>query len=105
MPTPAPGNMAPVVCGATVEAVANAQLDAYRGPDRRWRNVWVTRDGPFAYVGWGVGETGGQSVYRQSGNQWCRIANGGGAMDERELIEYMGPVHGKRIWDKANHKQ
>jgi hypothetical protein len=98
MPTPAPGSMAPVVCASTIERVYAAQRALYRGPYADRYALDVIRDGSFALVSWGIGEEGGQSVYRYADGRWCRVANGGGIMGEPYLAEVVGDVRARRMW-------
>jgi hypothetical protein len=105
IPTPAPDMMSPVVCGATVTNVYVA--DRARS-DKRFKDNYflsiIATDGPFAWVAWGLGDGGGQSIYRHLGRRWCRIANGGGAMGKADVMSATDPVHGARLWAKSgNH--
>jgi hypothetical protein len=98
IPTPAPPLLGPVVCAPTIAQVFAQQAKGYAGPHAEDRGFGVVFDGNWAYVGWGIGETGGQSVYRRVDGKWCRIANSGGALNRAELIEIAGPEHGARLW-------
>jgi hypothetical protein len=101
IPAPAPNARTPIVCAATIAGVNAAQLGAYSGPHGERHALFVATDEPFAYVSWGVGDEGGQSVYRHAGGRWCRIANGGGAMNEHDLAAVVGAAHARRLWVKA----
>ncbi len=98
-PTPAPPYFQPVVCGTSVAAIFEKyQLPTYRGPGAENYSLSVVTDGPWAYVGWGIGETGGQSIYHHVDGRWCRVMNGGGAMNERDVQSVTGAARGSRLY-------
>jgi len=103
IPTPAPGNM-PVVCHATFAAFKAQMIAGYAGPNRSSVLYHVVTDGSWAYVAFGIGEEGGQSVLRRVGDRWCRVAGGGGVLSEAELIDVTGPEHGKRLWHRMGNR-
>jgi hypothetical protein len=104
-PTPAPNMLyGPVICAPTIDAVN----DIVRHTEFAHLHLeisWVVRDGPWALIGWGAGESGGQSMYEFAGDTWCRVANGGGALGESDLISIAGPTYGRRLWSKLQKLQ
>jgi hypothetical protein len=100
IPTPGPMMMSPVVCAPTIAATYASQFATYHGPNAQSHSIGGVVDGPWAYIGWGIGESGGQSILHYVDHRWCRVESGGGAMDEAMLKSVAGPYYGPRLWRK-----
>jgi len=105
IPTPAPMMDPPVVCAPTIAATYVSQFAHYNGPHASSHTVGGVVDGPWAYVGWGIGEEGGQGVLHYVDHRWCRVFSGGGAMDEVLVTSVAGPYYGPRLWRKMHMKR
>jgi hypothetical protein len=92
--------MSPVVCAASIEGAYATQFAHYHGPHASARKIGGVFAGPWAYIGWSIGESGGQSIFHYVDHRWCRIESGGGAMDEALLTRVAGPFYGPRLWRK-----
>jgi hypothetical protein len=104
MPTPAPGYLAPVVCAATIARVNASSIAGDPLALRKTASFSGVVVGPWAYFGFGLGDEGGQEMLHRVDGRWCRIASGGGAMNEAEVKAVAGPVYGERLWIKMGNK-
>ena len=51
----------------------------------------VYTEGAYALVYWYGVHTGGETLFRRRGTQWCRLTGGGGAMNANWLVKYGVP--------------
>lgn len=63
----------------------------------------IIRSGEYALANWLEGEGGGQAALIKKNGKWTVIGAGGGAMDQRNLVEYgFPPDVAKQIIDQSN---
>jgi hypothetical protein len=63
----------------------NAALSA-RSPGVPYRLTALRREGVYAYAGWTAYTAGGEATFVRTGDGWCVLGSGGGAMALPEVI-------------------
>ena len=53
--------------------------------------VYVSKAHGYALAWWSTRYGGGQGIFRRSGERWCKVVSGGGALDENGLVSYGVP--------------
>jgi hypothetical protein len=63
----------------------NAALEQ-RTPGVPYRLTALRREGPYAYVDWRAGESGGEATLVRTDAGWCVLSSGGGMMDVSIIV-------------------
>ena len=90
----------PPACYASVASFYAANRE--RGPF----HTTVVTEGNYAYASWYGLHSGGEGAFQRRAGRWCKLVNGGGAMNVQELAASGVPrATAERLFAKMRAKR